>query len=231
MQHSLQVVQCWDDGVTTDGPLIEILQRYGAKATFNLNIGLHQKFRHAGWTYHNTQVQRFGISELQDVYDGFCIANHSFSHPHLEHLRSSDLFYEIHEGRDRLQQLFGQPIEGFAYPFGSHTSQLRQQVRQAGHIYARTTQMTSQPFPPEDPMAFHPTCHFLDPDFHQCYEQAKASGVFYFWGHSYEMTTSSMWEDFERKIRMISEDAASSWKDVVDLFALPNSSHVQSSCP
>ena len=38
--EKMKVVQCWDDGVITDIRLIEILKKYNAKATFNLNIGL-----------------------------------------------------------------------------------------------------------------------------------------------------------------------------------------------
>lgn len=35
----LKVVQCWDDGVYTDLRLTELLRKYNAKATFNLNPG------------------------------------------------------------------------------------------------------------------------------------------------------------------------------------------------
>ena len=37
----MTVVQCWDDGVTTDARLIEILRKHKARATFNLNAGAH----------------------------------------------------------------------------------------------------------------------------------------------------------------------------------------------
>ena len=52
----MKVVQCWDDGVSADIELIDILRRYNAKATFNLNAGLHKKERSAGWEYKNTKV-------------------------------------------------------------------------------------------------------------------------------------------------------------------------------
>ena len=47
---SLTVVQCWDDGVTADVRLTDILRRHDAKATFNLNAGLHEARRTPGWT-------------------------------------------------------------------------------------------------------------------------------------------------------------------------------------
>ena len=130
----MTVVQCWDDGVTTDVRLAEILRRHGAKATFNLNAGLHAA------------------------------------------------------------------------------------ERKAGHVYARTTGSVEQPFPPGNPMAFHPCCHFLVPDLWSRYEKAKTGGVFYFWGHSYELITEAMWTAFENMIVRISNDPMARWGEVADLF-------------
>jgi len=48
MNKVMKVAQCWDDGVTTDIQLIEILQLYKAKATFNLSMGLHETKRYFG---------------------------------------------------------------------------------------------------------------------------------------------------------------------------------------
>jgi peptidoglycan/xylan/chitin deacetylase (PgdA/CDA1 family) len=63
MHKIMKVVQCWDDGVTTDIKLIEILRRYNAKATFNLNAGLFEKTRGGNsWEYKGTEVQHLGWS-------------------------------------------------------------------------------------------------------------------------------------------------------------------------
>lgn len=218
MRNVMTVVQCWDDGVTTDARLAEILRRYGAKATFNLNAGLHEKRRKPGWTYKDTEVARLGWDEMRDVYAGFMIGNHSLTHPHLEQVPIETLRREIGEGRERLQQFFGQPVSGFAYPFGTYNEAVVKMVREAGHLYARTTRSVDQPYPPEDPMAFHPCCHFLAPDLWSRYEKAREGGVFYFWGHSYELVTESMWRDFEETIERISADPGSRWGDVADLF-------------
>jgi peptidoglycan/xylan/chitin deacetylase (PgdA/CDA1 family) len=220
MNKKMTVVQCWDDGVTSDIPLIEILQRYEAKATFNLNIGLHGDTRPPGREYKGTVVQRHAMPELRKVYDGFTIANHTLTHPRLEQLPIEAARSDIAEGRLRLQQLFQQPVEGFAYPFGTYNENIMSAIRESGHLYARTVRNVDTPFPPEDPMAFHPSCHFMAPDFLARYEKAKASGVFYFWGHSYEIISESMWQDFESKIKYISDDPESVWADVIDLFSV-----------
>lgn len=214
----LTVVQCWDDGVTADVRLTEILRRHDARATFNLNAGLHATHRKPGWVYQGTDVVRLGWNEMRDVYAGFAIANHSLTHPHLEQMPPDAAQHEIAEGRDRLRQFFGQPVYGFAYPFGTYHEGVMNAVREAGHVYARTVGSADQCFPPRDPMAFHPSCHFLAPDFRTRYEKAREGGVFYFWGHAYEMTTQAMWRAFEETIARISADPAARWGEIAGLF-------------
>jgi peptidoglycan/xylan/chitin deacetylase (PgdA/CDA1 family) len=214
----ITVVQCWDDGVTTDVRLVEILRKHKAKATFNLNAGLHKAKRKPGWIYKGTQVGRLGWDEMKDVYCGFKIANHSLTHPRLDQIAIEAARRDIAEGRDCLQQFFGQPVLGFAYPFGSYSEAVMKLVSEAGHVYARTTRNVDYPFPLENAMTFHPCCHFLAPDLWSRYENAKKCGVFYFWGHSYEMITETMWSAFEEMIARISADPGSCWGDVADLF-------------
>ncbi len=212
------VVQCWDDGVATDVRLIDILRRHGAKATFNLNAGLHEKQRKFGWIYQGTQVERLGWDDMRQVYEGFTIANHSLTHPHLDQETIKAARRDIVEGRDRLQQFFSQPVLGFAYPYGSYNEAVMALVREAGHVYARTTRNADCLFPVENAMAFHPCCHFLAPDLWARYENAIKCGVFYFWGHSYELITETMWGAFEEMIERISTDPGACWGNVADLF-------------
>ena len=219
MENAVKVVQCWNDGVTSDVRLIEILRRHGARATFNLNAGLHERVRQPMRIYLDTQVARLAWDEMRDVYDGFTIASHSLTHPSLEKAEAKEARADIAEGRERLQQFFDRPVRGFAYPYGSHNQAVMEIVREAGHLYARTTVNVDCPFPPENAMAFHPSCHFRAPDFWLRYENAKKCGVFYFWGHSYEMVSEDMWTAFEEKIAKITADPESCWGNVEDLFS------------
>jgi peptidoglycan/xylan/chitin deacetylase (PgdA/CDA1 family) len=216
--RKMTVVQCWDDGVTADVRLIGILRKHHSKATFNLNAGVHEAKRKPGWIYRDTEVGRLGFDEMRELYEGFTIANHTLTHPHLEKLEMEEVRRQIVEGRERLQQFFGQDVRGFAYPYGTFNEAVMEAVREAGHVYARTTSNVAHPCPPENAMAFHSCCHFRAPDLWERYEKARAGGVFYFWGHSYEMITETMWTDFEAMIERISADPQAQWGDVVDLF-------------
>lgn len=219
--RKLTVVQCWDDGVASDRRLTEILRRHRARATFNLNAGLHEKGTKPCGVYQGIPVAKLGWDEMRSVYAGFTIANHSLTHPHLEQIPLEAARRDIVENRDRLQQFFGQPVWGFAYPYGTYNAAVMAAVRETGHRYARTTRNVEQPFPPADPLEFHPCCHFLAPDFMDRYAKARTGGVFYFWGHSYELVDDAMWSAFEKTIERISADPTAEWGDVAGLFQPP----------
>jgi len=215
----LRVVQCWDDGVISDIRLSELLREFGAKATFNLNPGLHGEERKLDeWRFKGVSVGRLSWGELRSVYSGFEIANHTLTHPSLPKLGDEDLAREIGEGRDRLRQHFQAEIRGFAYPFGHYDARAMRAVRSAGHNYARTVGSAADVMSAEDAMALHPSCHFCAEDFWQRYESSKESGVFYFWGHSFELVDDAMWESLRAKLVRIADDPQSLWTDLSELF-------------
>ncbi|MEI6026524.1 MAG: polysaccharide deacetylase family protein [Betaproteobacteria bacterium] len=214
----MKLVQCWDDGVTTDVRLVTLLRRHGARATFNLNAGLHRQERQLGWRHGDTEVWRLGRGELREVYDGFSIANHTLTHPPLEQLPIDAARREIGEGRARLQALFDQPVSGFVYPFGTFDEAVAQAVRDAGHVYARTTRAAESGVDTVDAMAVAPSCHFLTPDFWQRLERSRPSGVFWFWGHSYELVDEAMWSAFEASLARLCAEPGVQWRDPTDLF-------------
>lgn len=215
----MKAVQSWDDGVVDDIRLTDLLRRYGATATFNLNPGLHRSQRSFGWKHDDKDVWRLGQDELVSVYAGFEIANHSLNHPYLPDLSSVELDREVRDSRRILQDWFQQPIRGFCYPFGGVNPAVKGAVCAAGHVYARTVNERDPVFPPSDPFEFGVSCRFQEPAFWSRYERAKASGgVFCFWGHSYELTTEAMWADLEEKIARISADPATEWASLETLF-------------
>lgn len=215
----MKIVQSWDDGVIDDVRLTELLRRYQATATFNLNPGLHQFNRSFSWRYGDKDVWRLGRDELADIYTGFEIANHSLTHPYLPDLAPMDLTREVRDSRLILQDWFQQPVRGFCYPFGGFNATVKEAIHNAGHLYARTVAETDPVFPPADPLEFGTNCRFSDPEFWIRYERVKAvNSVFFFWGHSYELTSEAMWIDLEDKIARISTDLVAEWVSLEALF-------------
>ncbi len=52
----MKLMQCGDDGMSSDVRLVARLRRLGARATFNLNAGLHALQRCFGRRHQDTEV-------------------------------------------------------------------------------------------------------------------------------------------------------------------------------
>ena len=214
------VAQSWDDGVVDDVRLTNLLRKHTVPATFNLNPGLHERQRSYSWQYGDKEIWRLGKDELATVYAGFSVANHSLTHPSLNDLSAADLQREIAESRRLLQDLLQQSVRGFCYPFGAFNPAVKDAVRAAGHIYARTVLESTALLPIADSLELCVSCRFHDPQFWQRYQQAKMTkSGFLFWGHSYELMNEAMWADLEHKIAAINADADATWTNLDDWFA------------
>ena len=231
----IRVTQSWDDGVTDDVRLVELLHKYKAKATFNLipaSYGAQRTNTH--WRYQNgPEVLMLARPELPALYRDFEVASHSLTHPHLTKLTPDELTHELAESRKQLEDLFQRPVRGFAYPYGDYNAAVKDALRQHGYVYARTaipgpeyaTAANPIPvnvpsvYPPADPMEFGTTTHQANPRFWQEFANTKANGgAFHFWGHSYEFTTEALWQEFEAKLARLTADPDVCWATNLDLF-------------
>ena len=226
----LKVAQCWDDGVATDIRLIEMLRKYNAKATFNLCPGTHADERvepsrapegFTGWSYKGFRGGKVGMKELVDIYGDFEVASHCWKHEVAGHCPDDVFIKAAVDAKKFLEDTFQKECRGFVYPCGGHTPATEQMLRDAGFVYARTTDTTFDVTACTNTMAFAANCHFAAEDFKERFEKAHEVGAFYFWGHSYEMMDQQeLWDAFEDKLRMICEDPDVEWVSVADIAAL-----------
>lgn len=196
----------YDDGVRTDKRLMGILDSFGLKCTFNINSGV---FAPEGTVYPDgTQQCRLSRSEAKMLYSGSGheVAVHFYTHPLPSALPQDTLVYEIMRDRYELEQLFGVPARGCAYPYGDCDAKTKEAMRVCGMAYGRTTRDTYSFELPGDRYSLDPTCHHgsnrlfdLCADFKGMtvnpYYQPK---LFYVWGHSYEFDTDGNWDRIER---------------------------------
>lgn len=227
----IKVAQCWDDGVVTDLSVIEICRKYGAKATFNLCPGLMNEeriqpywetTRPAGWSFHGFHGGHFGLKELPEIYKGFQLASHCWKHENAGLVPDDEFFKAAMDARKFLEDMFQQECRGFAWPCARHTPTTEKMLADAGFIYGRVVEYTDDVTKCSNPMALKSNCHFMDPAFWQKFDDAKkTSQVFYFWGHSYEMLNyDKLIEQYEIKIRTLTEDPEVEWIDVKDIVPL-----------
>jgi peptidoglycan/xylan/chitin deacetylase (PgdA/CDA1 family) len=71
------------------------------------------------------------LDALSEV-DGLEIGAHSVTHPHLDELSVGGLRMEIDGSKARLEDLLGEPLRSFAYPYGAFDSRVRAAVMAAG---------------------------------------------------------------------------------------------------
>ena len=212
----------YDDGVTQDQRLIDLLNRYGMKGTFNLNSGL---LGHAG------ELLREGVTvahvkprpqEIRAIYEGHEVAAHTLTHPQLVDLSDEEIIHQVEKDRLALSELIGYEVVGFAYPgsqpnYNEHIVQL---IREnTGIRYARTTISSLDFLPPkkEELLQYHPTVYHheqwemlekLTDEF--IHAPADKPRLFYIWGHSYEFDIHHDWERFEAILKKLA------WHD--DIF-------------
>jgi hypothetical protein len=193
----------YDDGVVQDIRLMEILDCYGLKATFNINTGMYLP--------EDTQRQRFygrlKLSEAQRLYtdSGHEVAVHSLNHPYLERLRSDEVLHEILEDRKNIESQYSTIARGMAYPFGTYSREVMELLRQCGICYSRTTHSTESFCLPQQWLALDPTCHHKNPRLMELARKFAETTpthlydnwMFYLWGHSYEFDDKDNWEIIE----------------------------------
>lgn len=198
----------YDDGVTQDVRFIEILNRYGLKATFNLNsecLGKERTLSQEGASFSHNKVH---AKDVRHIYEGHEIASHTLTHPRLPAIDDDrEIIRQVEEDRLRLSELAGYEVVGFAYPCGGVNCDARcaELIRtQTGIQYARTI-ISSESFAPQDDLfLFNPTAHHHKniPHLLELWEQFLKTDpskpqIFYIWGHSYEFDIRDDWGQFE----------------------------------
>ena len=202
----------YDDGVTQDSRLIWLFDRYGMKATFNLNSGLMGQDGHLIRENRTVSHVKFPPEEITEIYRGHEIAVHTLTHPNLTGCDEAEIVRQVEEDRAALSALAGYEVRGMAYPGGgvNFDSRVADTVRsRTGVRYARTTVCTGSFDLPTDLIRLDPTV------FHKDFDRLFALGeeflalepdtpkLFYIWGHSYEFDIDNTWDRFAEFLRMM----------------------------
>ncbi len=204
----------YDDGVTQDRRLIEILDRYQLKCTFNLNSELlgkeNELLREGKVVSHN----KIAPEDVAAVYANHEVAAHTLTHPFLPKMDEQEIIHQVQEDQKNLEKLTGKPVVGMAYPGGgiNYDHRVAEIIRKHTAIqYARTT-VSSYSFDLQDDLLeFKPTVYHHR-EWDQLFElgekflsmKADRPQIFYIWGHSYEFDIHDEWTRFEKFCAMIS---------------------------
>ncbi len=191
----------YDDGVVQDIKLVSILDKYGLKATFNVNTETFPD------KPDNNPTRRMTKKEMYDLYanSGHEVAVHTCTHPDLAALSENNITMEILKDRDTIEKTFGTIARGMAYPFGTYSDKVVDCMKACGIVYSRTTKSTFGFDMPSDWLRLTPTCHHNADNLMQLaknFEELQLRGwdstkLFYLWGHSYEFYNNNNWNVIE----------------------------------
>lgn len=203
----------YDDGVTQDIRLIELLNKYGLKCTFNLNSELLSK--KGMLIRHGERISHYKIhkDDVREIYAGHEIAVHTLTHPNLTTLETNEIIRQVENDRLNLSELAGYEVIGMAYPCGgvNNDDRVAEIIKNnTGVRYSRTITSTSSFDLQENLYRFNPTEYHLNFDnimaLGKKFVDLKADTphIFYIWGHSYEMDFGTdYWFKLEEFFKLI----------------------------
>lgn len=203
------VTLSYDDDTVHNKKIVEILDEYGLKCTFNLNSGRFAAEEDNGETMTESQaVELFKNGKHE-------IAVHGKKHLSLAEFDSAVCADEIAGDRKNLENLFGRIIKGMAYACGSFNDEVVEILKACGINYARTIESTGKFDIPSDWLRLPATCHHDDErlqsladEFLKDYPENlhyvhKKPKLFYLWGHAFEFAHHDNWyiiENFAKKV-------------------------------
>lgn len=185
------VLTSWDDGKPEDLRCAEILNTYGYHPSFFLN--------------QNAPAMKF-LDKLEAL--NVEIGSHCYTHPSLYAQPPQRCLDECAEMRRVLEKALGHPVISMGYPNGYSPAcdvdgdYVLRAVKAAGYWSGRTTRTAQETVESTGDLCIMNTDGFFgnSRDLERVWREtrAKDGGVFYFWGHSWQIgKTDEQWKKFE----------------------------------
>ena len=197
----------YDDGIEQDRKLVEIFNKYGMKATFNLNTGIQTP--ESNFEIEGVYINRMKQEGLEELYRGHEIATHGLTHAAPTGMTKEQLDKEFLTDMSNIERIYGTYPVGMAYAYGCVDDEVVKYLKSIGIKYGRTVEAS-----PKEPLKLKATCHHDDDMLFELAEKfLKAEPkeneqmLFYVWGHSYEFDVNNNWDRIEEFCKMMSGKA------------------------
>ena len=188
----------YDDGLVYDKKMVEILDKYGIKCTFNLNSKENTK----------GNPKYVQPEEYNEVYKNHEIAVHGKHHVSGGRIPIQAFTRDVIENRKELEEITDKIVQGMAYANGTFDQSAKNALKSCGIKYARTTRVKGDFELPSDWLELNPTCHHNRQDSLALADEFLAleegenwrmftPKLFYLWGHSFEFDRENNWELLE----------------------------------
>ncbi len=202
----------YDDGIEQDRKLVEIFNKYGMKATFNLNTGIQTP--ESNFEIEGVYINRMKQEGLEELYRGHEIATHGLTHAAPTRMTKEQLDKEFLTDMSNIERIYGTYPVGMAYAYGCVDDEVVKYLKSIGIKYGRTVEASHSFEIPKEPLKLKATCHHDDDMLFELAEKfLKAEPkeneqmLFYVWGHSYEFDVNNNWDRIEEFCKMMSGKA------------------------
>ncbi len=202
----------YDDGIEQDRKLVEIFNKYGMKATFNLNTGIQTP--ESNFEIEGVYINRMKQEGLEELYRGHEIATHGLTHAAPTGMTKEQLDKEFLTDMSNIERIYGTYPVGMAYAYGCVDDEVVKYLKSIGIKYGRTVEASHSFEIPKEPLKLKATCHHDDDMLFELAEKfLKAEPkeneqmLFYVWGHSYEFDVNNNWDRIEEFCKMMSGKA------------------------
>ena len=205
----------YDDGVLQDRRMVALLNKYGMKATFNLNselLGQEEYLIREGVKVNHTKV---AAKEVRGLYKGHEIAVHTLRHTNLSRITdTATIIRQVESDRENSSCLAGykeldQNNRYIPPVYENYTEKVAELIKNCTKIkYARTTICNYGFEKQRDLFQLKPSVyHGIDMekmfDLGRKFLEMKPDSpqIFYIWGHSYGASLNDFWR-CSREIRI-----------------------------
>lgn len=191
----------YDDCVLQDIRLIEIMNRNGIRATFNLNSGAFGQEDHLIREGKYVQHSHVQAADVHAIYAGHEVAVHTVTHPDLRTLSDEQAMNEVLSDRKNLEALVGYPVRGMAYPVGGVDERVMKLVGNCGVVYARAVNVTGDYRLPVSPLNWQCSCHHWNLEkMIEPFLNGTGLMLLSVWGHAYEFDQRNDWSAIENQL-------------------------------
>lgn len=194
----------FDDGTIYDERLAEMLNKFGLKATFNINTGLIPN------VHQNDHTDYLSFEKMHEVYKGHELGAHGYKHLwYGKNVTTEEAREDIEKDLAELKRIFPEfKVQGIAYPYGAFNDEIIKIVKDCGLKWGRGTNSNGK-FEAKNLLAYDPTAHIRDTNLEQIIDEFLALKtdkvqILYIWGHSYEFRNFDLWDKFDSIFKKIS---------------------------
>ena len=202
------VVLSFDDGTIYDERFIGLLEKYGLKATLNLNSELNSYV----WVLDNSYpILRLDLRKSKDLYKNMEVASHSTTHPYLTDCSKEELIHQVKDDVANLNKLFDQDVTSFAVPMDRCNEEIIQILKENTPIKnIRLPEYRAHDYVPKDPYHIYVNGWYDQENLFEALDEFANNeledSMFVIAGHSYEFEVKHNWDTVEALLKHLKED-------------------------